>query len=139
MGVGWGWGNLPLFAPYPPLFTPSLADDPFYRGYWYFPYPYAFPCYPFASCAAYSRDRVFERRRERFAELQSRAEQQALSAGIETRGGWRAKQQNALSRSTDHDIRPEHLNSGEIRPEYSRSGEYLPEFLNDSAPPTGAQ
>lgn len=138
MGAGWGSASAPLFVPLPPLFGPWLPGDPFYRGYWHLPYPYVYPCYPFASCPPYWTDRLLERRRARWAGLQSQSEQQELPARIQARAGSRAEQQGAPSVGTDDAIRPEHLNSGEIRPEYRTSGEYLPEFLHGNSRPAGA-
>ena len=107
---GWIYG----FAPMP------------YWGYWYS------PCYPFASCSAYQQFQTLERRRERFEEL-ARAPQPAPQNRNDFPLG---RGSGEPTTSTDADVQPGYVGSGQIRDRYLESGDFRPEFLNGRVHPS---
>ena len=114
----WAWPYGPLPMPYP------------YWGPWYS------PCYPFASCWAYQQFQIQERRRERLEELR-RGQPPAPGLGVETGRGLGADRGlSQMLPSSDADIQPNYLGSGQIRDEYRQSGKFLPQFLEGNVRPS---
>jgi hypothetical protein len=106
-----GWGR-----PHGPVYIPP-------NGYGYG------PCYPFASCSAYQQFQILERRRERSEELaREQSPQTRNDFPLNPRGGEAAI-------TSDADVQPDFLESGQIRDEYHDSGDLLPEFVDGRGRP----
>ena len=96
---------------------------PLYPGYWM-----SF-CYPYASCAAYQQQQIFERRQERFEQLRRETQQPAAGVQIDPLPVVKSPPTDITQ------IQPRYLGASQLRPQYETTGEYLPGFLEGTARP----